>query len=63
MLCVNEYFTQYIFQKENFRYDNKKDKRKRRWRTFMLDFRKKDSKELIKQVAKIHGCSVKEVRE
>lgn len=29
----------------------------------MLHFRKKDSKELIKQVAKIHGCSIKEVRE
>lgn len=37
--------------------------KKRRRHTFMIHFRKKDSKELIKQLAKIHGCSVKEVRE
>lgn len=28
----------------------------------MSYFRKKDSKELIKQVAKLHGCSVSEIR-
>ena len=29
----------------------------------MLRFKKKDSKELLKRVAKIHGCSVSEIRE
>lgn len=29
----------------------------------MLHFNKKNSKELIKQVAKLHGCSIAEIRE